>query len=304
MRTTALGLLLALSPVFAQQPAPSVVTGVGYSRPSAVKVAPGQIITLFVRTAQRFEQPRIASSGSPLPLSLEGISVALQQTFAEKPIPVPILSLKPVQYCAAVRDVICAFNTAITVQIPFELIPNVSDSRLLENFATLTVTENEVSGDPIMLDAGNDRVHVLNSCDISYERTEGNCTPVIKHADGTLVTSDKPAHADEVLTLQAYGLGKPGAPVSTGSVSPSPAIPVPDVTIAFRFGTTPAIVRPAKDSAPLSAGLAPGSVGLYEITFRVPGLPGGTPACSSITTNVTVSVGRGASFDGAGFCVE
>jgi uncharacterized protein (TIGR03437 family) len=55
---------------------------------------------------------------------------------------------------------------------------------------------------------------------------------------------------------------------------------------------------------PIYAGLAPGYVGLYQINFTVPPPPVGTPPCSgAVQSNLTVSVGGLASFDGAGICV-
>jgi uncharacterized protein (TIGR03437 family) len=59
-------------------------------------------------------------------------------------------------------------------------------------------------------------------------------------------------------------------------------------------------VRPG----PLYSGLVPGYVGLYQINFIVPPPPAGTQSCSgTVQSNLTVSVGGLASFDGAGICV-
>lgn len=52
------------------------------------------------------------------------------------------------------------------------------------------------------------------------------------------------------------------------------------------------------------SGLTPGFVGLYQINFILPSTPVGTQACSgAVQSNLTVSVGGTASFDGAGICV-
>jgi uncharacterized protein (TIGR03437 family) len=61
---------------------------------------------------------------------------------------------------------------------------------------------------------------------------------------------------------------------------------------------------PINAYVPLYSGLAPGYVGLYQINIVVPPPPPDTPACSStVQSNLTVSVGGTASFDGAGICV-
>ena len=138
------GFLFLLGPLFGQ--IPSVVTSLGYSNPKPVPVAPGQVITLFARTQTQLTQP-IVADGSPLP-DLGGFSVSLSQTYSHDSISVPILSVAPVNSCAAVVPAACAASTAITVQIPFELVPNVERSRLPANFATLTISDGGSPGEP------------------------------------------------------------------------------------------------------------------------------------------------------------
>jgi uncharacterized protein (TIGR03437 family) len=62
----------------------------------------------------------------------------------------------------------------------------------------------------------------------------------------------------------------------------------------------------------LFTGLTPGYPGLYQINFVVPPLQDGELPCEAgvapppgglVNTNLTVSVGGTASFDGAGICV-
>ena len=61
-------------------------------------------------------------------------------------------------------------------------------------------------------------------------------------------------------------------------------------------------------AVPAFAGLTPGFVGLYQINFVVPPPPPGTLPCLSldgrVTSNLTVSIGAGLSFDGANICVD
>jgi hypothetical protein len=49
--------------------------------------------------------------------------------------------------------------------------------------------------------------------------------------------------------------------------------------------------------------LVPGSIGVYRVQFEAPAVPAGTPACSAISGNSTVVVGRAASFDGVSLCL-
>jgi uncharacterized protein (TIGR03437 family) len=290
MKVAGLSLLLFLSPVFAQTP--SVVTSMGYSNPAPVAVAPGQVITLFAYTKTKLEKS-IAASGTTLPTTLGGFSVSLSQTFSKAAIPVPILSVTPVQT-----------YTAISVEIPFELVPNAPRSRLPENSATLTISDNGDIGEPIALHPVSDRIHIVDSCDTPLNAQSGPCGPVFQHSDGSLVSAENPAVRGETITLQAYGLGYADSQVATGAFSPSPAVSVSDVSMDFRFGTDPAVTRPDANATTLAAQLVPGTVGLYQMAFTVPALPDGTAACSAVTNNLTVVIARGASFHGASLCVR
>ncbi len=303
MKNLVFGLTAVLCPLLAQQPA-SVVTRAGYAAAQPIKVAPGQVITLFVRPAQIQVNEAVAAPGIPLPVTMNGFTVQLRQTLSQVPIAVPILSLNPVQTCSAVIPVSCSAQVAMTVQIPFELVPNVRLARGPANFATLTVFEHGIGGDPLPLDASPDAVHLINSCDTTKLTVDAPCRTVIAHADGTEVSSDSPAHANETLTITAYGLGRSDQVVRTGDASPDPASGVSEVRAEVRFGMNLESFQPNADASAASAVLKAGSVGIYQVTFTVPELPGDLPACGDIDPNAKVSVGRGASFDSAGFCVR
>lgn len=299
MKVAGLGLIAFVCPLLAQ--GPNVVTQAGYTAPQPIRVAPGQVITLFVRTSSITLTNAVTANGLPLPTSLAGLSVSMRQTFAQDAMDVPVLSAYPVQLCSAVIPATCSSLTALTVQIPFELVANVVRSRMPANFATLTVFENGVPGDPLPLFAVGESIHILNSCDAPLAPNPGICHAMITHADGTAVTAEKPANPNESLTLSAYGLGRTEVAVKTGS-APTDAVDVSFVKLGFHFGANASATDP--DSAPLSAVLTTGKAGLYEIKFRVPDLPPDAPLCEgSGDANLTVSLGRGASVDSVGICV-
>lgn len=70
------------------------------------------------------------------------------------------------------------------------------------------------------------------------------------HADGSLISADRPARAGEVIVIYANGLG----PVTAAATT----LEMPEVTV----GGLPAEV--------LYSGLAPGFVGLYQLNIRLP----------------------------------
>jgi len=156
-----------------------------------------------------------------------------------------------------------------------------------------------------------DRIHVITNCDITQIPSVLACTPAVTHADGGLVAEERPAHSGEVVVLYAVGLGTPTAPIKAGQPTPTPPPPTP-VSIGFDFQTNALASQPIAASStgsllpvPIFSGLTPGAVGLYQVNFRVPALPIGTVSCGGpVRSNLTVSIGGQASFDGAGICVS
>jgi len=88
------------------------------------------------------------------------------------------------------------------------------------------------------------------------------------HADGKPVTSSNPASRDEPLVMYASGLGTTtGGKVTTGQ--PSPSDPLAVTAKAQVFFGDPAM----KQSEVIVdwSGLAPGLIGVYQLSLRVPG---------------------------------
>ena len=305
-----------------QTAVPGAIAGAGYLIPTPVNVAPGQVITIFASgVGSSLTQPVYAPAGK-LPTSLAGISVTIQQG---TDIPAPILAVSPVSTCPG-----CGVLAAVTIQIPYGLITACSPSLgVCSEVVVLTeffVTENGVAGTPSALNLLPDQVHILTVCDTVLPGGFGHgpttglpCQPEVTHADGTLVSSSSPATVGEELVAYAVGLGatKPATPTGEPVTKPVPTAEFfqldfnfhPDALASKPF---PSNVVPIgyQPPVPLFTGLTPGYPGLYQINFVVPGVPAGLPPCVSgqgpglVDTNLTVSVGGSASFDGAAICVS
>ena len=121
-------LTLAICPLLLAQdeqnasPADTLVTSAGYTPPTLTKVAPGQVILLYVRISGAPVTQPILAATTPLPTLLGGFSVSLKQTFLSDPMLIPLAGIYPSDPCNGIAP--CTPLTAIMVQIPFELVPN------------------------------------------------------------------------------------------------------------------------------------------------------------------------------------
>jgi hypothetical protein len=303
----------------------NTVFGAGYALPVPINAAPGQILNLFVQgVGATLTQPVIAMR-LPLPTVLAGISVQLNQACTPQSVAVPLLAVRPVSTCLN-ASAACGHYTVVTVEVPFELVPNQPcgpcDPPPVPN-PYLVVSENGLAGGAIDLNPVADQVHVANLCDIDTAASPGACsTPLITHADGTLVSMSSPAKTGEEIVIWALGLGATQPAVPTGQATPSPA-PVAqtlqEVNYEYQLNAGPWRGVPYLSvcyttvfcpNTPVFAGLTPGYVGLYQVNFVIPGPPPGT-ACAppiannpTIVSNLTLTLVGSTSFDGAGICVE
>src|SRR5579864_4524229 len=227
--------------------AQNVITGAGYSFPAPISTAPGQVITLFVDgVGKSLTQPARAPSGS-WPTTLAGISVTLRQLNEQA---VPILEVRPVSTCPAgsLPDLkpSCGTLAAVTVQIPYELVPLCPPCLTPVAFPPpwLYVTESSQMGAAFELNPLADQIHILTSCDVMLSRlgdpppqnvTGLRCPPLVTHADGTLVSANQPAQAGEQLTAWAVGLGNTDPPSVTGQPSSKPLPVAARIEIDFSF---------------------------------------------------------------------
>jgi uncharacterized protein (TIGR03437 family) len=301
-------LLLCGSVVFSQS-----LTSSGYTPPAPVPVAPGQIATFYV-------------SGLT---SSAGLTATLEQG---SNVSAPIQSIRYVSQCPddlGNKISACGSLIAITVQIPFELMPicPVCANLLSTAPAVLAIAQNGQTVSAMELTPLTDEVHVLTACDEvlgppvpPQPNLNGlPCAPLVTHADGSMVSASNPANPGEELTAWAFGLGQTAVPSSTGQRAAAGAT-AQTFHLNFDYSVNALATKPyigSPDNIPLSplySGAVAGFVGLYQVNFVVPpGPPNGIARCATpgtfayggayVQSNLTVSVGGQFSFDGAGICV-
>jgi uncharacterized protein (TIGR03437 family) len=218
-------------------------------------------------------------------------------------------------------EIPCGEITAITVQIPYDLVTIcLLCLRPVGPSPELVVTENGQDGAAIGITPLADQIHVLTSCDIllgadstSVNLTGLPCPAMVIHGDGTLVSTANPAKPGEELAVYTVGLGPTNPASREGQPAPAPIHTVQTFLIDYNFRANAFPTKPASGSPiPLFSGLAPKYPGLYQINFVVPPLPPGILPCTRsgiglgadpVASNLTVSFGGSFSFDGAGICV-
>jgi hypothetical protein len=317
--------VVAVRSVSAQTPA---LMGSGYAPPVPFRVAPGQLVTLYVsgtRTVLPEESRVVSATAVPLPAALAGFSVNLRQggnTYAA-----PLFSVAQTTACAgSTAPSSGCIVTALTLQIPFELVafpPGVEAPELLTE---ISVIDGGIESAHFLAMPAVDNIHLLTRCDSIAGGSPSNppCSGVVTHADGTLVTADSPAKASEIVVIYGFGFGRTTPPVKTGAPAPVPAPVVAEpVVVQFDFhpnaGPSRPYVNPLSMTpvfpGPIFAGLTPGQVGLYQLNVRLPDtLPAVLPCTRSggivygltgtVTSNLTINIAGLASFDGAAICVS
>jgi uncharacterized protein (TIGR03437 family) len=293
------------------------VVGAGYRVPAPPSAAPGEVVTLSVTGLKtRISTPQAAST-VPLPTTLAGISVTLNQGTASYA--APVFRIQQTSVClAATNSSPDCFITSITIQVPFEIVaqgsPVVPLSATVSENGGSTVSQSFSSTPQI------DAIHVVTSCDSILGAApvpDQICTPMVTHADGSQVSVNSPASAGETVVIYAVGLGVTQPSVPTGHASPSPAA-MPNnsnLTIGFNYSpdALPTIPNPLQTSTSPAQGpgpqpfawLTPGLVGLYQLNITIPAPPAGLlPCLNRIYSNLTINIEGAASLDGAQICVS
>src|SRR5260370_7983344 len=93
--------LAVLSLPLGAQTRGNVITAVGYAPPRPVRVAPGQVVTLFLRAGNIQLDAPVPPTSLPLPLTPPGFPARMIQTFSDgTSLPVPVLPPPPAQNCS------------------------------------------------------------------------------------------------------------------------------------------------------------------------------------------------------------
>lgn len=339
-----LAVALAVCSCGMAQPAALNVVGSSYLLAQPFPVAPGQLVTLIVDLGSfvsgGIHESVRAAAGEDLPSSLAGISGGYSQLSTKPPSPQPILEFRPYWgLCPPLGIGNCSQLAAITIQIPFEAICDSCAPLGGVAGGMIFFISSNTRGPFVLVATSPDQVHVLTTCDAfmlpPVKITSPNslpsgttatisaiglpCPSVVAHGDGSLVSVQSPAQPGETVVAYAVGLGQTNPPLATGKIVTA-AVPT-QTTFRLDFNyhpnALPSIPLP-NAPAPLFAGATPGFVGLYQINFKVPPPPVGTPPCVSpperrfgdppssqnvVYSNLTVSIGGGWSFDGARMCV-
>src|ERR1035437_5912890 len=89
--------LVTLAPVFGQG---MTLMGSGYASPTPIRVSPGQITTLFVSGLNTVLTEAQRATSLPLPNSLAGISVTINQSSLKQSVAVPLLAVEQLNTCS------------------------------------------------------------------------------------------------------------------------------------------------------------------------------------------------------------
>jgi uncharacterized protein (TIGR03437 family) len=289
MSTSRLFVLAAFG--VAMRCAQPLVIGAGYAAPSPIKVAPGQLVTFFVSGIAGAPPSRVAATSLPLPYSLAGISVMIDE-LSNPPLRnerVPLFAVAPL------GDLL-----AVSVQIPFGLRTASFIAPDIPPPATMTLSVNNVAATTLAIAPTPDQIHVATTCDanLTTPAPGAPCRPVVAHVDGSLVTPDRPAHTGELLVLYAFGLGatNPGMAAGDAATSAQPAVAALSMSADAAIADVPSTRQLV---TPVFAGLTVGFSGLYQLNFFA---PAACTAFHSPNGNVALTV-RADSSDTARSCV-
>ncbi len=286
----------------------------GHTVPQAPRFSPGQIGTIYVFGVDEDLYPpvglsppvrKLEATSLPLPTELGGISVLARMGTRNAPLDVkaPILSIR--QCCTSLP-----IGLMITFQWPGPPPVSVITSALLVVVAKGVEIASEgagLIGQPRIL---SDGCPATSFAIPEWGVCDRNSSPIITHADGTLVRSTHPASSGETLVVYAVGLGLGYNYVPFGVASPFPAVDVTSgvltsLDFAYDGGRNPRTERLVR---PDYAGLTPGAVGLYQIHVTVPEIPAGTLPCTRnpsapVASNLSITI-RTRDNDRIGVCVE
>ena len=252
----------------------------GYSDPTFVNIAPGQVTTLFVTGATTILPPQATiqrATQVPWPTILAGFSVSIAQHPGNTE-SLPIYSVEQTNNCFAVTiPVPECIVTAISVQVPFDVIPP-EEIASFGRFTTIAISEGGTPSKSFNVNLLPQNFHILRTCDTTMANRVAAifpiaCSDVVAHADGSLVTASSPAKIGEEVVMYAFGLGATSPTITAGQPAPVPA-PTANgnfgISFAYSGEGVPSLQeRPSLTPNPVFVGLTPGQVGLYQVNFIV-----------------------------------
>ena len=286
----------------------ATVVGAGFVSPIPIPAAPGEILAIYLTGIGNGLIQPVTATSIPLPYSLAGISITMTQAAGGMSTPVPLLAVFPVSTCTTVQTAGCSQFIGITLQIPYELIPNSPFVGRPPSNAQLVVTQGGQTA-TVELDPEFDSVHILRTGDSVTQpgSSGGNYFfegPIVTHLDGTIVRQGNLARPGEAVVMYAAGLG-PTTPAATTGGKSVTASTTDSIAIGFDYQASPGTLLPPKET-PLFAGLTPGFVGLYQVNFVVPAVPASLQPCSpgGPASNLTIILSGFSSRDVVGICVQ
>ncbi len=290
--------------------------------PPALRVSPGQIVTVFLSGHRTSVSAELIPQGKPADTTLGPFRVTLRQGPPERETPVPLLSIKPYSNCGQ-STIACLDKPTlgITMQVPYEATPNFSTvPGPITGGGTTAVLSVYENGEKILDQQLNtiqrDAIHIITGCDGANPflptgiNRDARCWPLATISDGTLLRLGQNVREGDVVTLYAYGFGADTFGV-TGSITPTLAEnSTVDAQIDFGVGLAPRVERSRpiggeRNPAVLYAGLSPGNIGLYQINIRIPTVPDNLPECvGNVTSNLTITLMGIQSLDGVRLCAS
>jgi len=183
-----------------------VLLSAGNVNPFPLAVAPGQVLTLFVQFGVLLP-PVTTSTVSAVYLANEPPGQTM-----------PVLQVVQVSPGCTFLSGPCPQVLAVTVQVPHGIpvyCPQCANPVSVSGVISISV--NGEATPSITVKPLADQVHFLTACDVIVSGANSSlpyigglpCTPMIAHADGTLVSNIRPARAGEELAAYVTGLAKP-----------------------------------------------------------------------------------------------
>jgi len=124
---------------------------------------------------------------------------------------------------------------------------------------------------------------------------------VAQHADYSLVTLDHPVRPGEVLVAYATNLEQFAYVLNYPSVGyPAQANPLPSIAPSSPLRSAPYVTLNSVVAEMFYSGLTPGSVGVFQVNFRVPNAtPDGDAILNAVTDTVCINQGLP-----SGYCID